>query len=214
MASQGRKLPADERKRQILQAALEVFSRKGFGSATIPDIAAEAGVAVGTIYNYFSSKHELFVTVIKNLVFDMPLLNLFEQITADNFPSTFKSIIQNRLDLSGDSNMPRFLSLMGEVQRDPELKAIYREQLIQPTISRMEAFYCNMMDSGNIRRLEPSVIVRAIGGMIIGIIILKGLEGETSPLNRLTQEKVVDNLASFVLHGLQGKADDNGKEPI
>jgi hypothetical protein len=101
---------------------------------------------------------------------------------------------------------------MGEIQRDPELKPIYLEQLIRPTMSRMEAFYCNMIDSGKIRRLEPAVIAHAIGGMVIGIIVLKSLEGEASPLNRLTQEKVVDNLVSFVLYGLHGKANDNGKE--
>ena len=45
-------LQATERKRkQILNAALAVFSQKGYGESTVPDIAREAGVAVGTIYN-------------------------------------------------------------------------------------------------------------------------------------------------------------------
>jgi len=194
-----------QRKEQISDAALTVFSKKGFGEATIPDIAQEAGIAVGTIYNYYQSKRELFIATIENLVFNMPLRNLFEKTTAENFPDTFKSIIQNRLDLSGDSNMPRFLSLMGEVQRDPELKAIYLEQLIQPTMSRIEAFYRTMMQSGKIRRLEPAVIVRAIGGMIIGLVILNNLEGKASPLNQLSQKRVADDLVSFVLYGLQGR---------
>jgi AcrR family transcriptional regulator len=190
------------RKEQILDAALAVFSGKGFGEATIPDIAQEAGVAVGTIYNYYRSKRELFIAVIKNLILTTPLLNLFEKISADHFPATFKDILQDRLDLSRSSNMTRLLSLLSEIQRDPELKAMYLEQLIQPTISRIEAFYSTMIESGKIRRLEPAVIVRAIGGMIIGIIILKSLEGEASPLNRLPQEKVADDLGNLVLHGL------------
>jgi AcrR family transcriptional regulator len=203
---------AEQRKKQILNAALSVFSRRGFDGATIPDIAQEAGVAVGTIYNYYQSKRELFIAVIQNLIFTTPLLSLFEKISANNFPATFKDILQDRLDLSESSNMTRLISLMGEIQRDPKLKAMYLEQLIQPTMSRIEAFYSTMIESGKIRRLEPAVIVRAIGGMIIGIIILKSLEGEASPLSWLPQEKAADNLVSFVLYGLQGKVNDKEKD--
>ena len=40
----------------ILEAAASVFGRLGFGAAKIADIAAEAGVSVGTLYNYFKNK--------------------------------------------------------------------------------------------------------------------------------------------------------------
>ena len=49
----------EERRRQILEAALAVFSRKGFHAANVSDVAAEAGVSQGTIYWYFESKEEL-----------------------------------------------------------------------------------------------------------------------------------------------------------
>ena len=42
-----------ERRRQILNAALEVFSQKGFHAANVSDVAARAGVSQGTIYWYF-----------------------------------------------------------------------------------------------------------------------------------------------------------------
>ena len=43
------------RRNQILDAATKVFAEKGFHSTTIKDIAREAGIADGTIYNYFGS---------------------------------------------------------------------------------------------------------------------------------------------------------------
>jgi AcrR family transcriptional regulator len=49
-----------QRRQQILQAALSVFTRKGYHAANVSDIAAEAGVSQGTIYWYFESKDELF----------------------------------------------------------------------------------------------------------------------------------------------------------
>ncbi|MGD2040639.1 MAG: TetR/AcrR family transcriptional regulator [Anaerolineae bacterium] len=50
----------EERRRQILEAALAVFVDKGYHAANVSDVAAAAGVSQGTIYWYFASKEELF----------------------------------------------------------------------------------------------------------------------------------------------------------
>ena len=50
----------DARKTEIIQAALQAFSRKGFANTKISDIASLAGVGKGTIYEYFRSKEEIF----------------------------------------------------------------------------------------------------------------------------------------------------------
>jgi AcrR family transcriptional regulator len=50
----------EERRQQILDAALEVFSRRGYHVTNVSDVAAQAGVSQGTIYWYFDSKDELF----------------------------------------------------------------------------------------------------------------------------------------------------------
>jgi AcrR family transcriptional regulator len=47
-------------KSRILRAALDEFSEKGFHAATIDSIAVRAGIAKGTVYRYFKTKHDLF----------------------------------------------------------------------------------------------------------------------------------------------------------
>jgi AcrR family transcriptional regulator len=64
----------EERRRQILEAALKVFLEKGFHTANVSDVAAEAGVSQGTIYWYFDSKDALFQAA---------LLSVFEEFGAD-----------------------------------------------------------------------------------------------------------------------------------
>jgi AcrR family transcriptional regulator len=54
----------EERRRQILEAALTVFSQKGFNAANVSDVAAQAGVSQGTIYWYFDSKDDLFTAAV------------------------------------------------------------------------------------------------------------------------------------------------------
>jgi AcrR family transcriptional regulator len=51
--------PAEERRRNILDAALSLFSSKGFADTTVSDIAAEAGMGTGTVYLYFPSKEHV-----------------------------------------------------------------------------------------------------------------------------------------------------------
>ncbi|RKY95395.1 MAG: hypothetical protein DRQ06_03770, partial [Candidatus Hydrothermota bacterium] len=54
----------EEKKRQIQRAALLAFSRKGYHRTTMRDIADFAGIGKSTIYEYFDSKEELFLSLI------------------------------------------------------------------------------------------------------------------------------------------------------
>ncbi|AKO92243.1 hypothetical protein BEH_09140 [Priestia filamentosa] len=55
----------DERRAQILQAALRVFARRGMVAAKISDIAKEAKLSHGLVYHYFKSKEEIFMTLVQ-----------------------------------------------------------------------------------------------------------------------------------------------------
>jgi TetR/AcrR family transcriptional regulator, fatty acid metabolism regulator protein len=56
-------ISADERRRQILDAAVRVFARAGYAGCRIADVAEEAGVAYGLVYHYFASKDALLEAI-------------------------------------------------------------------------------------------------------------------------------------------------------
>ena len=58
---------SDEKRQRILDTAISVFAENGFTGANINTIAAEAGVSIGAMYNYFETKEDLFLTVIDHL---------------------------------------------------------------------------------------------------------------------------------------------------
>jgi TetR/AcrR family transcriptional regulator, fatty acid metabolism regulator protein len=60
-----RSIAQEERRRQILAAAVRVFARNGYHGSRVGDIAEEAGVAHGLLYHYFSSKEEVLQTVFR-----------------------------------------------------------------------------------------------------------------------------------------------------
>ncbi len=79
-----------EKQKQIVQAAIRVFSRKGFARTTISDIAEEAGIGKGTVYEYFESKeaviHQTFDTFMEELTPD------FEDLLQSGLPAQEKLI--------------------------------------------------------------------------------------------------------------------------
>lgn len=55
-----------ERRREILDAAVQVFGEHGFDCATIADVARQAGVSAGTVVHYFGSKGDLFEEALRD----------------------------------------------------------------------------------------------------------------------------------------------------
>jgi TetR/AcrR family transcriptional regulator, fatty acid metabolism regulator protein len=57
----------EERRQQILDAAVRVFAEKGYHTSRVSDIAEEAGVAYGLVYHYFDSKEAVLHAVFREM---------------------------------------------------------------------------------------------------------------------------------------------------
>jgi AcrR family transcriptional regulator len=76
-----RKRQKQERERRILAAARRLFDRKGFGATSMEEVASRAGLAVGTLYNYFPSKDQLLFAISRSDT--EQLVKIGERILAD-----------------------------------------------------------------------------------------------------------------------------------
>jgi AcrR family transcriptional regulator len=196
----------EQRRQQILDAALTVFSRKGYGEATIPDIAQEAGTAVGTIYNYYASKRDLLLSIFTTFVFTQPFVELLEH-TLEADDRTFLSLlIEDRLNF-GFENMDRFFFLLSEVQRDPELRQQYAQEVLGPVLLLLEKYLDSRVASGAFRPMNTSIAARTLGGAMIGFLLLCRIEGEGIPLRSMSRKELAANLADLVLKGLLHSAE-------
>ena len=73
---------AAHRPKEIIAAALEVFSERGFARARLDDIAKAAGVSKGALYLYFETKQDLFKAVVQDAV-EPGLLKIRADATAE-----------------------------------------------------------------------------------------------------------------------------------
>jgi AcrR family transcriptional regulator len=105
-----RRLP-EERPKQILDAAHQVFAERGLACARLDDIAKRAGLSKGTIYLYFPNKEELFREVIRQTV-----ISQLERGERDLDVST----------QSAAEDLTSFMRGYWEFLRSPEFAPIYR----------------------------------------------------------------------------------------
>jgi AcrR family transcriptional regulator len=202
--SQKKELITEHRRKQILDAALVVFSRKGYGEATIPDIAREGGVAVGTIYNYYPSKRDILISILASHVLSEPFLKLTEQPPEADDKEFFRSLIEDRLTLL-TGNADKFLFMLGEIHRDQELRRQWAQGVIQPALKRTERYVGSRTDSGAFRTMNARVTVRALAGMAIGFAVLAMIEGDESPCRDIPIDELAAQLAEIMLMGIRVK---------
>jgi AcrR family transcriptional regulator len=205
MYQRGKKeILATKRKQQILNAALTVFPQKGFDQASIDDIARAAGIAVGTIYNYYSSKRDILISLISNYVLTEPFIELLQQTPESTDADFLSSIIEDNLHVNF-KNVEVLLLLISEIQRDPELRQQYLDQVIQPALKLLEKYLKSRVTNNVFRRLNTTVAARTFLGMIVGLSLLYRLEGEKGVLSKIPIRELVSEVAKLVLEGVQIK---------
>lgn len=98
---------ADERKNEILDAADELFSQKGFDGTSISDILQKVKIARGTLYYHFKSKEEIMDALIER--YNTMLLAAAKEIAEDKTIPVFErlllSIMAMNMDKDGDSKV-------------------------------------------------------------------------------------------------------------
>ena len=193
------------RVQSIQDATMRVIGRKGMSSATIQEIADEAGVAKGTIYLYFRDREELVEKTFERAMSQL-LEKIDEAIAAnDKFESKVRAIMSAKLAFfSANREFFRlYLSL-----RMPEGNAQEQRrqrQRCQPRYQTRTQQFADIlqqaMDRGEIRAVDPHrLAIFLIEGSTA--IILERLSESSSP----PEQADVDFMTSFILDGVRKRS--------
>lgn len=122
----------DARPEEIISAALDVFTDRGFAATKLEDVARRAGVTKGTIYLYFDSKEALFKALIRETI--VPVIAQGEAI-AQSFTGSarelFEKLVREYWRLVGETSLVGIPKLMiSEAANFPELARFYYEEVV------------------------------------------------------------------------------------
>ena len=157
------------RRKQILDAATQVFAEKGFHRATIKEMARVAGIADGTIYTYFASKDEVLLAVLDRLNETIERKQHFVLGSEQDLKAFFRAYLQQRMALLWP-NAEVFRAVLPELLVNGELRKQYYEQVVAPTIAVGEQFFQVQSEQPQI---NIPLTVRAIAGTLLGLLLLQ-----------------------------------------
>jgi AcrR family transcriptional regulator len=177
--------PAVDRRRQILDAAVRAFARRGYEATRVGDVATEAGVAYGLVYHYFSSKEELLETIFRDTWSQM--LETIREIEAEADPvrEQLRKVVALVLRAwNRDPDLVRVL--VREVTRTPHLQTEVAE--IQHAFDALERIIARGQEAGEFRReIDPRVAGWSLYGALEEILtgwVMGQLPGEADDVAR------------------------------
>ena len=186
--------PAVDRRRQILDAAVRAFARRGYEATRVGDVAAEAGVAYGLVYHYFRSKEELLETIFRDTWTQM--LATIHEIEEDAEGEPVREQLRKIVALvlrswNRDPDVVRVL--VREVTRTPHLQREVAE--IQHAFDVLERIIARGQEAGEFRReIDPRVAGWSLYGALEEILtgwVMGQLPGDEADVAR-AEQTVVD----------------------
>ena len=191
----------EDRREQIMDAAMRVFARKGFKGATNKDIAEEAQITPGLIYHYFKSKEDLLKAAIEEHS-PVGLIHTFPEAMLNQPPEVFlKFMAQQILEITESEPFVRLLRVfLPEVIYNPEVVP-FNLAAIQEVSEFLVGYFEAKMANGEMRNFDPSLAVEVFTGSLFAFVIRRRILRDPVSL-RHNREQIAESVVSLTLHGL------------
>jgi AcrR family transcriptional regulator len=193
------------RRQHILDAATRVFAAKGFDRATIRDVARLAGVADGTIYNYFRNKTALLLGILDRLNETEQRPEQLGGAAGADLEPFLRAYLRHRLAVFERVGFDAFHVLTAELLVNTELREAYQRQVLGPTFAIAEAAVREWTERGAGRErgaapaCDAALTARVLAGMVLGVLMLR-LLGD--PVLATRWDELPEVLTGAIVHGL------------
>jgi TetR/AcrR family transcriptional regulator len=198
-------MPASDRRTQLLDIALTVFSQKGFDGATTKEIAAAAGVTEAVIFRHFPSKQALYQAVLESEIgcpgFQEWLGKAKECMDRNDDEGLFAAIASAILETHrGDARLHRVL-LFAALEGNEQALTHHRSFSI-PIYELLREYIVRRQRDGALAGYHPAAILAAIAGMASRYAVYTSLFGFTP---EASDQEVVAAFTSILMNGIQAK---------
>jgi AcrR family transcriptional regulator len=193
----------NKRKEEITKVALTIFGERGFEGTTMDNIAEEMGFSKAALYQYCSSKEDLFFQVLQAYTHANPPSNEDLGINNDDWRKVVHNIAFSYMELSHDKDRTAFLgSVMRDSNKFPEFGAVYYEKSFSVARSNMVSFLAPLQKKGVLRpdvdlTTAVTVFFGALTSHILLYSVVNGIECD------VPEEQFVDTLCGLFIRGIQ-----------
>jgi AcrR family transcriptional regulator len=185
--------PSGQRRAEILEAALELYSSKGFHDTTMEEVAHAAGVAKGTIYLYFASKEHVLLALKRDFmqgltdVVATTVAEAIEQLE-DGKQADYRDIIDDILDSVVDYHRRRRDAVEVVVRQSPSPDLVQEAlELERDYLGLITSAFKTGAEYGIVATEDPEMTAHLITAAIRDNIATHLCYGEPADLERLVE---------------------------
>jgi len=164
-----------EKQRKIIEAAIELFSEKGYASTSTSEIAKKAGVAEGTIFRHYRTKKELLMSIIMPLITKIVgpiIVNDFNKVLDqeyDHIEDFLKDTLENRKAV-----ILKLLPVIKIILQEIPFQADLREHIIERFGEKIFELFVNKIkiyqEKGQLIDMPPKSLARILITNILGYL--------------------------------------------
>ena len=200
--SRRKRVPKEERRRQIIEAASMLFSRKGFRGTTTREIAGAVGVSEAMLFKHFATKEELYAAIIEAKSHGRRVLDTaVEAAEREDDAEVLRTLAREMIERTrADPTLMRltfFSALEGHVLSEMMFRS--RVQQLDEFLSR---YIAKRIAGGAFRSADPLQATWSFFGMVAYHVQLRELFGQKPP-RHLTTERAVEEMVALFLHGVR-----------
>jgi TetR/AcrR family transcriptional regulator len=203
-ASPHSRMSGEDRRRQLLDIAIDLFSKRGFSGTTTREIAAAAGVTEAIIFRHFATKQDLYAAILDHATestgMDVWLTQVQEHIDREDDAGLFRSIVTRIIEIHRTE--PRFERLMLHASLEGhELAVMHRNKIMESIGVKVREYIERRQRAGTLRDCDPRAIIFALVGMAQYFGIQKYMYQICDVPQ--TDEEITEVFASILMKGVQ-----------
>ncbi|MCX6626667.1 MAG: TetR/AcrR family transcriptional regulator [Candidatus Solibacter sp.] len=197
------RLPASDRRLQLIETALDCFSRRGFGGTTTKEIAAAAGVTEAIIFRHFPTKHDLYNAVIDHHHTAGNITECMAQckccMDCNDDEGLVRTIVEKILESHRRDQRGHRVLLFAALEGH-ETGLAHARQLSVPIFEMLCQYLTRRQKEGALREGNPGAIVAAVAGMTTHYANMTQMFGFPTTVS---DRQIADSFVAIVMHGIQ-----------
>lgn len=200
---------AIETQQRILEAAIKIFSEKGYSAATTSEIAREAKVAEGTIFRYFPKKKDLLhgivlkaIDIFGEIIAFSSLEKIIKESREKSIEDLLKGVALDRVELF-QKYFPYIKVILYEIQFHEDVRRVFIDKLANKGIEIGKQIFEERRKAGEVKDINSFVAVRSFIGMIFMMLLQRQFVPEKNEIESLEEE--INTVIDIFLNGIKNK---------
>lgn len=194
-----------KKQRAILEAALDVFSERGFARTATSEIARRASVAEGTIFRTWRTKKDLLIALVTPVILKLVvpyLLREVQGVASDedtDLPGFVRGLYRNRVEHVVKHHPRAVRILLQEIAFHPEIQTLLRDQAMEQLVPHLLDAIGRLQDAGAVAPMPREAALRLLVVNFAGMLVSGYFNAPDRPAD---DEAELDRTVEFVVKGL------------